>query len=290
MHVTLREALAYSSHRLASSSHRLTFGQCSSDSSQDAGWICSSTLGLDPLVPLSEKEMEMRLSEGQWTLLKERVEKRIRGVPTAYILNEAYLGGHCFYVDERAVIPRSYLFEYLVSQGPHADFLQRSLKWQPAHILDLCCGGGSLSILAAIRFPESSVDAVDVSADALEVAKRNVDAYGMMNQIRLIKSDLFSALQDRKYDLIICNPPYVSSSGMSTLPPEYKKEPALALYGGSRDGLALVNRILYEAPQHLNKDSGVLLLEVGYGKVDRLKRRWPSLKFHHDGAVCSLHT
>jgi ribosomal protein L3 glutamine methyltransferase len=197
--------------------------------------------------------------------LEKLLQKRIRErIPAAYLLNEAWLDGLCFYVDRRVIVPRS-----------HIAFVLKDLRIAPQRILDLCTGSGCLAILAARAFPNARVDASDVSTAALEVAVRNVRKHRLRERVRLIRSDLFRSIRGR-YDLIICNPPYVSTPSMRRLPREYRYEPGIALAGGSL-GLDYVGRILDEAPRFL-KRSGLLVCEVGDNKP-ALERAYPRTPF-----------
>jgi len=191
------------------------------------------------------------------------VEKRIKQrIPAAYLLNEAWLDGLSFYVDRRVIIPRS-----------HIAFLLKDLRIAPRRILDLCTGSGCLAILAARAFPKAHVDASDISAAALAVARRNVRRH--RKNIRLVRSDLFAGLEGR-YDLIVANPPYVSTPSMRKLPAEYRYEPGVALAGG-RDGLEFAARIIAGAADFLNP-GGLLVCEVGDGKA-ALERAYPRTPF-----------
>jgi ribosomal protein L3 glutamine methyltransferase len=198
------------------------------------------------------------------SLIQRRIEERI---PAAYLLNEAWLDGLPFYVDRRVIIPRS-----------HIAFLLNDLRIAPRRILDLCTGSGCLAILAARAFPAARVDASDLSKPALEVAARNVRKYKLARRVRLIQSDLFAKLKER-YDLIVANPPYVTTPSMRRLPAEYRHEPGLALAGG-RQGLDYVARILDESPRYL-KPGGMLVCEVGDNRnaleraCPRMPLRWP---------------
>jgi ribosomal protein L3 glutamine methyltransferase len=196
------------------------------------------------------------------------VDKRIRArEPAAYLLNEAWLGPHRFYVDERVIVPRSFI----------AELLLRERAWgAPRSILDLCTGSGCLAILAALAYPEASVDAADISADALAVARRNVDDYGLGDRMRLVQSDLLSSLKGRRYDLIVSNPPYVKASSMRKLPDEYRKEPDLALASGV-DGLHHTRTILAQARDHLTA-RGLLVVEIGHNRK-ALEKAFPKLPF-----------
>ena len=192
--------------------------------------------------------------------------------PRAYLTHEAWLGDLRFYVDERVIVPRSFIAELLREQ------LQPWVE-DPEAIasgLDMCTGSGCLAILMALTFPNAQIDAVDISTDALDVARRNVADYGLEDQLSLIQSDLFTALEGRRYDLIVSNPPYVNAPSMQTLPEEYRREPVGALASGE-DGLEHVRTILREAPKHLNK-GGLLVVEIGHNR-DALEEAFPELPF-----------
>ncbi len=204
-------------------------------------------------------------------LLEALLDRRIRERrPLAYLLNEAWLGEHAFYVDERAIVPRSFIAELLRER------LRPWLAREPRRALDLCTGSGCLAILVALAFPKARVDASDLSEGALQVARRNVEKFKLKRRVRLVQSDLFKALGQRKYDLIVCNPPYVTARSMRRLPREYRHEPALALAAGA-DGLDAVRRILARARRHLNP-GGLLVCEVG-GNRRALQRAYPKLGF-----------
>ncbi|MCX7901256.1 MAG: 50S ribosomal protein L3 N(5)-glutamine methyltransferase, partial [Burkholderiaceae bacterium] len=183
-----------------------------------------------------------------------RIKKRL---PAAYLLKEAWLQGYKFYIDTRAIVPRSFIGELL------KDGLEPWIQDPRAitDVLDLCTGSGALAIMAADIFPSAKVDAVDISREALAVAQRNVADYELQDRVRLIESDLFEAVGSRRYDLILCNPPYVTDASMARLPKEYTHEPKLALAGGV-DGLDVIRRVLREARNHL-KRGGLLVMEVG---------------------------
>jgi len=193
-------------------------------------------------------------------------------LPAAYLTHEAWLGEHRFYVDERVIVPRSFIAELLVEQlAPWID--------DPDAIgsaLDLCTGSGCLAILAALAFPDAEVDAVDLSKDALDVAAKNVADYGLAEQVELVESDLFAALAGRSYDVILSNPPYVNAESVAALPPEYQAEPALAL-GSGEDGLDATRQILAKAKDHLNP-GGLLVVEIGHNR-DALEAAYPTLPF-----------
>ena len=198
------------------------------------------------------------------SLVKRRILTR---KPAAYLLNEAWLGPHRFYVDERVIVPRSFIAELLLAKQ-----LGRGYR----SILDLCTGSGCLAILAALENKYAVVDAADLSRDALDVAQRNVADYGLGNRVRLLESDLFSALAGRRYDLIVSNPPYVKAASMRTLPDEYRKEPEMALASG-RDGLDHTRSLLAAARSHLNP-KGLLVVEIGHNRK-ALEKSLPDLPF-----------
>lgn len=193
-------------------------------------------------------------------LIRQRIEKRM---PAAYLLKEAWLDGLAFYVDRRVIVPRS-----------HIAFLFGQLGVRPRHILDLCTGCGCLAILAARAFPRAKVDASDISPEALAVARRNVRKHGLEDRVRLMRADLLSGTG--VYDLIVSNPPYVSTPAMRKLPAEYRHEPGIALAGG-RDGLQFVSRIVDAAPAHL-RAGGLLVCEVGDNRRV-LERAYPRVAF-----------
>lgn len=199
-------------------------------------------------------------------LVRRRIRERI---PAAYLLKEAWLAGLPFYVDRRVIVPRSHIAELLAAR------MKPWLGRAPRRILDLCTGSGCLAILAAKAFPRARVDAGDVSAAALAVARRNVSRHKA--RVRLVRSDLYGALGTARYDLIVTNPPYVAAAAMRRLPAEYRHEPSLALAAG-KDGLDLVRRIVAHAPEHLNP-GGLLVCEVGDGRkaVERAFPRMPLL-------------
>ena len=234
---------------------RLHYGHGTDNARNEAAFLVLRGLGLPFAAELDRDVDPARIAP----LVEKRIQERL---PAAYILNEAWLDGVRFYVDRRVIIPRS-----------HIAFLLRDLKHEPRHILDLCTGSGCLAILAARAFPEARVDASDLSASALEVAARNVVRHKA--RVRLIRSDLFSKVEKR-YDLILSNPPYVSTRSMRRLPPEYRYEPGMALAGG-RDGLEVVARILAGARAHLT-DGGLLVCEVGENRR-ALERAYPHVAF-----------
>jgi ribosomal protein L3 glutamine methyltransferase len=203
------------------------------------------------------------------------IEARIRTrKPAAYLVRKTYVQGVPFYVDERVIVPRSYLGELLAGDLFGDDALVDPER--VTRVLDLCTGSGCLAILAALRFPDATVDAVDISKDALAVARINVDEHGLKDRVHLRRGDLFAPLGDARYDLILTNPPYVDAAGMKGLPPECLHEPRLALAGGA-DGLKIVRRIIDQAPRHLT-DTGGLMCEVGRGRT-AVERAYPDKRF-----------
>jgi ribosomal protein L3 glutamine methyltransferase len=234
---------------------RLHYGHGTGNARDEAAFLVLRGLGL-PLDENLGRDADPRRIE---PLVEKRIKQRI---PAAYLLNEAWLDGLSFYVDRRVIIPRS-----------HIAFLLKDLRIAPRRILDLCTGSGCLAILAARAFPKAHVDASDISAAALAVARRNVRRH--RKNIRLVRSDLFAGLEGR-YDLIVANPPYVSTPSMRKLPAEYRYEPGVALAGG-RDGLEFAARIIAGAADFLNP-GGLLVCEVGDGKA-ALERAYPRTPF-----------
>ena len=250
-------------------SARLHYGHGTSNARDEAFFLVLRGLALpfDAYLARQVTRVEIRRID---SLIRKRVAKRI---PAAYLLKEAWLDGHAFYVDRRVIVPRSHVAQLL------RDERQPLLSRAPRRVLDLCTGSACLAILAALAYPRAEVHASDVSAGALAVARRNVERYRVQRRVRLIRSDLFSALENERYDLIVTNPPYVSTRSMRELPAEYRHEPGIALAGGG-DGLQFVARIVAEAPQHL-RSGGVLVCEVGDGRrtvehaFPRLPLVWP---------------
>lgn len=212
-------------------------------------------LPIDTLEPYWNARLTPWERERLAKLICERATTR---KPAAYLLNKAYIQGFPFYVDERVIVPRSFLAEILCKED---GFSKIDDYGDITRVLDLCTGSGCLAIVAAHIFPNAQVDAVDLSPDALEVARRNVADHGLEDRVSLYQGDLFAPLQGKSYDLILTNPPYVDQEGMDTLTPEYKQEPVMALAAGD-DGLDIVHRILKDAKSYLNEDGG-LLCELG---------------------------
>lgn len=248
---------------------RLVFGHGTTNARDEAAWLLCHALRIDfaDFASLQDSAVGVAAARRIEALAERRIATR---APLAYVLREAWLQGLRFHVDSRVVVPRSHIAE-LVPDALRA-WLPRG---GPRRILDLCTGSGCLAILAARAYPRARVDASDVSAAALAVARRNVGAYRLGRRVRLVRSDLFAALGPGRYDLILCNPPYVPQREMRRLPPEYRHEPVLAL-GSGADGIDFVRRLLAEAHRHLGR-RGVLVVEVGDGRraVERAFPRLP---------------
>ena len=266
---TLRDWLRYAVTRFGDA--KLAFGHGISNAFDEAAYLLLHALHL-PLDRL-EPFLDAKLTQPERLLLDELLERRVdQRVPAAYLTHEAWLGEFRFYVDERVIIPRSFIAE-LLPDGL-APYVGDPGKVMTA--LDLCTGSGCLAILLAHAYPDADVDAVDISTDALTIAQRNVSDYGLADRINLIRSDLFSNLSEKCFDLIISNPPYVTAVGMEDLPPEYRHEPELALSGGD-DGLDAVRTIVKEAPRFLNPH-GTLVVEVGHNR-NAAELEFPRLPF-----------
>jgi ribosomal protein L3 glutamine methyltransferase len=250
----------------------VAFGHGTTNAFDEAAWLVTAALGLplDALETQGTRALAAADEAKVEALLARRIETR---KPIAYLTGEAWLQDIPFTVDERSVVPRSYIAELLVDVE-QTGTLDAWLSDRTHAVLDLCTGNGSLAVLAAMVYPEIVVDASDVSADALAIARVNVDRHRLGERITVIESDLFARLPGR-YDLILCNPPYVPDAAMAALPAEYRAEPALALAGGS-DGMDLVRRIVAEAPQHL-EDGGVIVIEVGHERA-AFERAFPRLE------------
>jgi ribosomal protein L3 glutamine methyltransferase len=266
---TLRDWLRYAVSRFGEA--RLAFGHGTTNAYDEAAYLLLHALHL-PLDRL-EPFLDARLTQNERARVAQLLDRRIeQRVPAAYLTHEAWLGEFRFYVDERVLIPRSYIAE-LLPEGI-APFVGPAEAVGTA--LDLGTGSGCLAILLAHTYPGADIDAVDISTDALTVAQHNVADYGLADRINLIRSDLFGNLAGKTYDLIVSNPPYVPALSMTDLPPEYRHEPALALAGGE-DGLDAVRTILAEAPRFLNP-AGTLVVEVG-GNRTAAELAFPKLPF-----------
>jgi len=230
------------------------YGHGTTNAFDEAAWLVLWKLGL-PLDELDE-HADLELAAPQQQGVRELVHERITSrKPAAYLTREAWLQGVPFYVDERAIVPRSFIAELLADGGIDPWLSERTRK-----VLDLCTGNGSLAVLAAMAYPEVEVDGADISVAALEVARINVAKHGLQDRVRLLQSDGLSALPG-PYDLILCNPPYVNARSMAQLPAEYRAEPELALAGGS-DGMDFIRGLLRDAPARMAAE-GVLVLEIG---------------------------
>ncbi|PJX22985.1 50S ribosomal protein L3 N(5)-glutamine methyltransferase [Advenella sp. S44] len=251
---TVRDVIRYAVSRFNDA--QLAFGHGSDNAWDEAVYLVLSTLHLplDTLDPFLDARLLDDEKKKCISLIELRVKKR---VPLAYLTGEAWLQGQRFLVDKRVIVPRSPISELLAEQlEPWID--------EPdsvQDVLDLCTGSGCLAILAALAFPNAHVDAVDLSDHAVRLAQRNVEMYKLQAQVNVLQGDLYAPLEGRRYDVIVCNPPYVNSTAMAQLPSEYQQEPVLALAGGD-DGMDIVRHILDQACVHL-KDDGFIILEIG---------------------------
>lgn len=266
---TLRDWLRYAVSAFEEA--KLNFGHGSTSAYDEATYLILHTLHLplDTLNPFLDAHLTAPEKTALHAILTQRVQSRL---PAAYLTHEAWLGDFRFYVDERVIVPRSFIAELLPQQlAPWVDDAEGVSR-----VLDMCTGSGCLAILAAHAFPHAEVDAVDISQDALEVAQRNIDDYGLQERVHAVQSDLFAKLKSKKYDIIISNPPYVDTAAVAALPPEYLHEPKLALGSGS-DGLDATRVILKQAATHLNP-GGILIVEIGHNR-DVLEAAYPELPF-----------
>ena len=267
--VTVRDWLRYAVTRFNRAG--IFCGHGVQDSFDEAVWLIlgSLALPLDRLEPFLDACIPGEERGALLEAIEQRADERL---PTAYILGEAWLGDFRFTVDERVIVPRSFFAELL--EDGLAPWVEDPEAISAA--LDLCTGSGCLAILMAHAFPNADITAVDVSADALDVARINVADYGLEDRIELVRSDVFDALGDRRFDLILSNPPYVTAEAMDALPPEYLHEPHMALASGE-DGLDVVRRLLAEAGAHLNP-GGILAVEVGHNRAI-VEAAFPDLPF-----------
>jgi ribosomal protein L3 glutamine methyltransferase len=251
----------------------VSFGHGTTNAFDEAAWLVLWSLGLplDTELEGPQSKAHQGVSRDELVKLQDLVAERIRSrKPAAYLTQQAWLQGVPFYVDERTIVPRSLIAE-LIADGT----LDEWLSDQTQTVLDLCTGNGSLAVLAAMAWPDVTVQAVDISADALAVARINVDQHGLQDRIRLGLSDGLKAfLAPQTFDLILCNPPYVNAQSMAALPAEYRAEPALALAGGT-DGMDFVRQLLQDASQVMGRDS-VLVLEIG-NERDHFDAAFPQL-------------
>lgn len=244
------------------------FGHGTTNAFDEAAWLVLWKLGLplDAVDDHEQDEIPDADAAGVRALVDERIASR---KPAAYLTREAWLQGVPFYVDERAIVPRSFIAE-LVADGGFDAWLSENTR----RVLDLCTGNGSLAVLAAMAYPDVTVDGADISPEALEVARINVDKHGLQDRIRLLQSDGLSGLPG-PYDLVLCNPPYVNAQSMAQLPAEYRAEPELALAGGA-DGMDFVRALLRDAPSRMS-EHGVLVLEIG-NEREHFERAFPALE------------
>ncbi len=272
--VTLLDFVRYAVSRFVEA--ELAFAHGTTDPVAEAAFLVCEALHLHP--DQFESFATARVTAFEARTILDLIAARVTTRrPAAYLVNKIYMRGLPFYVDQRVIVPRSFIGELLESHFGDGDDDTASLIGDPASVenaLDLCTGSGCLAILAARHFPDAHVDAVDISKDALAVAARNVGAYNLENRVTLHRGDLFTPLGDARYDLIISNPPYVDAEGMASLPPECRAEPKLAFDGGA-DGLDIVRRILNEAPKHLTPQGG-LLCEIGRGR-ENVETAFPQL-------------
>lgn len=267
--ITVRDWLRFAVSQM--NRHEVHVGQGTQTIWDDAVFLVLRTLDLpiDQLEPF----LDARLLREECEQLQQAIDQRcLERIPTAYLVNEAWLAGYRFRVDPQVLIPRSPISELLAMQlQPWLDAPELVYR-----IADICTGSGCLAILAALNFPQAQVDATDISDAALELAQANINDYGLEDRIELYEGHLLDALPDgQQYDLIICNPPYVNAASMSALPAEFEHEPSLALAGGT-DGMDLVRELLIEVGTRLN-DDGILILEVGH-EADHFEAAFPDLE------------
>ncbi len=273
--ITIRDWLRYAVSRFNAA--QLAYGHGTERALDEAAFLILTALDLDNAE--LDPWLDARLTTPERKRLDQLVEARVTTrKPAPYLVGAAYVRGRRFRVDERAIVPRSFIAELLCDRLDEGqEHFPPPLSEAPiTRILDMCTGGGSLAVLAALAFPEASVDAVDVSAEALALARDNVAAYGLEDRIRLLEGDLFAPLGDATYDLIISNPPYVTDAAVAAFPPEFRAEPELAHRAGP-DGLDIVRRILDECGRHL-APAGQIVIEVGQAGP-ALIERYPDLPF-----------
>ncbi len=269
---TPRDWLRYAIGRFRAAG--LAFGHGATTALDEAAFLILEGLKLpiDALDPFLDARLLRSERERLDALIEARVTTR---KPAAYLLNRAYIQGVPFYVDERVIVPRSFIGALLMTAFAE----ENALTGDPEAVsraLDLCTGGGSLAILAARVFPNARIDAVDLSSEALDVARRNIDEHGLADRVTLNEGDLFEPVKGARYDLILANPPYVDAEAVKAFPPEYAAEPRMA-HAGGEDGLDIVRRILRRAPDHLTPE-GRLVCEIGLGR-ELLLRDFPNLPF-----------
>jgi ribosomal protein L3 glutamine methyltransferase len=268
--LTIRDWLRYAVSRFENSD--IFYGHGTDNAYDEAVWLIMSALHL-PHDTLNNF-LDAKLISEERVKLAGFIDSRISNhTPTAYLLKEAWLQGFKFYVDERVLIPRSFIAELLVNDGLQPWIEYTELVNSAA---DLCTGSGCLGVLLADAYPDAEIDVIDISPDAIDVCNINIANYGMQDRITAIQSDMFSGLQGRQYDLIISNPPYVDAPSMAELPAEYRNEPQLALGSGTA-GLDHTHTILREAAKYLT-DDGILVVEIGHNR-DALLEAYPDLPF-----------
>jgi len=266
--MTLDDMVAQVESKLANSG--LFFGHGTDNALDEAVWLVLAAGGFD--VGDSEPPWESTLREQQIQDIQKLLERRLTTrQPLAYLINRAWFAGHEFFIDQRAIVPRSHIGEWIPD---------RFEPWLPTDdvtsILDLCTGSGCIAVALALAFPEARVDATDLSGAALEVAAINAKRHEVTDRVRLLQGDLFSAVQDQRYDLIVCNPPYVSNELMRGLPEEYRFEPELAFTGGIK-GLDFIERLLREVSNYLTPQ-GLLIVEAGSAQ-SAVEDAYPNLPF-----------
>lgn len=268
--ISIRDWVRYAVSRFEASD--IFYGHGTDNAYDEAVWLVMSALHL-PMDTLNNF-FDAKLTSDECNKLGALIAQRItQHTPTAYLLKEAWLQGLKFYVDERVLIPRSFIAELLNTDlSPWIEFPE-----MVESAADICTGSGCLGVLMADSFPNASIDVIDISQDAIDVANINIANYGLQDQISAIKSDMFSALKGKKYDLIISNPPYVDAPSMAALPMEYQNEPQLAL-GSGADGLDHTHTLLREAAHYLN-DGGILVVEIGFNR-NALEAAYPNLVFN----------
>jgi ribosomal protein L3 glutamine methyltransferase len=258
---TIRDFLRYAVSRFRAA--KLVHGHGTTSVVDEAAFLILETLHLpvEDINPWAEARLTAPEKQALLAIVEKRISTR---KPAAYLLNKTYMHGVPFYVDERVIVPRSYIGDFLVNGmlGPDGDVIVEAEN--VSSILDLCTGSGCLAILASNFFPDAKIDATDLSNDALDVARINLKDHDVADQITLHQGDLFAPLKSKRYDLILANPPYVAKAETDAFPPEYKAEPLMAHVSGE-DGLDIVRRILKEAPKHLNA-GGALICEIGTGR------------------------
>lgn len=267
--ITVRDWIRYAVSRFEKD--QVFFGHGTDNAYDEAVWLIMSSLHL-PLDTL-DNFLEAKLTTMERQHLSNQIERRtLDRTPTAYLVNEAWLKGFKFYVDERVIVPRSFIAELL--ENSLAPWIEYPEMVESA--ADICTGSGCLGILLANAFPNAQIDVIDISPDAIDVANINIANYGLQDQITAIQSDMFSALAGKQYDLIISNPPYVDAPSMAVLPEEYQNEPQIAL-GSGEAGLDHTHTILKHAAEHLN-DGGLLVVEIGHNR-HALLEAYPHVQF-----------